>query len=103
VSLSRFPRGWQETARHFRPLEVIFPESWEQIACLVLNGYAVGAGRDGHAVPYAIWNPTQRLLGYVDSYDVVRWDSERTIRKAVGSAYAIASMTTPDDWAKPGE
>ena len=103
VSVSRFPDGWKGTARHFKPLEVIIPETWEQIVCLVLRGYAVGAGRSGHAIPYAIYNPIQRLLGYVDSYDVVRWDSERSIRSAVGSAYSIASMTTPDDWQKPGE
>lgn len=101
VPLSRFPDDWQETARHFRPQEIIIPESWEQMVCLVLHGYAVGAGRSGHAVPYSIWNPTQQLLGYVDSYDVVRWDSARMVRAAVGSAYAIASMTTPDVWEMP--
>lgn len=101
VPLSRFPAGWEETARHFRPLEIIIPESWEQMVCCVLNGLAVGAGRSGHAIPYAIWNPTQQLLGYVDSYDVVRWDSTRMVRSAVGSAYAIASMSTPDDWNRP--
>lgn len=101
VPLSKFPPGWEATARHFRPLEIIIPVTWEQMVCLVLRGRAVGAGRDGHAVPYAIWNPTQQLLGYVDSYDVVRWDSTRTVRAAVGSAYAIESMTTPDDWLQP--
>lgn len=101
VPLSRFPDGWEATARHFRPLEIIIPDSAEQIVCLVLHGLAVGAGRSGHAIPYAVYNPVQQLLGYVDSYDVVRWDSMRMVRAAVGSAYAIASMTTPDDWEHP--
>jgi hypothetical protein len=101
VALGSFPAGWQETAKHFKPLEVIIPDSAEQIVCCVLNGLVVGAGRNGHAIPYAIYNPTQQLLGYVDSYDVIRWDSLRTVRAAVGSAYCIVSMTTPDDWDKP--
>jgi hypothetical protein len=106
VPLSRFPAGWEDTAKHFRPLEIIVPDSYEQIVCLLLGGpegrgYAVGAGRNGHAIPYAIANIAQGLLGYVDSYDVVRWDSFRTVRSAVGSAYCIASVTTPDDWDHP--
>jgi hypothetical protein len=101
VAIRDFPDNWGDTAKHFKPLEIIVPDSAEQIVCLVLHGYAVGAGRNGHAIPYAIYNPTQQLLGYVDSYDVIRWDSMRSVRAAVGSAYAIASMTTPDDWLKP--
>lgn len=101
LGLSNFPAGWMETAKHFKPLEVIFPESWEQIVCLVLHGYAVGVGREGHAIPYTHWNPAEQLMGYVDSYDLVRWDSVRRIKSAVGGSYAIASMTTPDDWDKP--
>jgi hypothetical protein len=101
VPLSKFPQGWEETARHFRPLEVIFPESWEQIVCLVLAGYAVGVGRSGHAIPYAKWIAADSVMAYVDSYDVIRYDSTRMIRSAVGGAFAIASFTTPDDWDKP--
>lgn len=101
VPLSRFPDGWEDTAKHFRPLEIIIPTSAEEMVCCVLAGLAVGGGRNGHAIPYGIYNPTQQLLGYVDSYEVVRWDSMRTVRAAVGSAYAIASMTTPDDWLRP--
>jgi hypothetical protein len=106
VPLSKFPAGWQDTARHFRPLEIIIPDSWEQIVCCVLGGpegrgYAVGVGRNGHAIPYVLANIGQQLLGYIDSYDVIRWDSFRTVRSAVGSAYCIASVTTPDDWDHP--
>jgi hypothetical protein len=101
VSLSNFPSGWQETAKWFKPLEVIFTNSWEQVVCLVLHGMAVGVGRNGHAVPYSFWNPQQQVMGYIDSYDVVRYDSLRTVQAASGGAYAIATMTMPDDWTKP--
>ena len=106
VSVSQFPDGWQETAKHFRPQEVIFPSSWEQAVCLVLHGYLVSVGRDGHAIPWAILNfESDRLkaAGYPDSYDVVRYDSLNTIKRAWQGSFAVATMTTPDDWTKPGE
>ena len=101
VPLSRFPENWQDTAKLFRPLEVIFPESWEQAVCLVLQGMMVSVGRNGHAVPWAQWNPTSQLMAYPDSYDVIRYDSKNTVRSAWQGAFAIATMTTPDDWANP--
>lgn len=101
VSVSDFPEGWQETAKHFRPLEVIFPESWEQAVCLVLRQRLVGVGRAGHAIPWAQWNPTQQVMAYPDSYDVTRYDSLRTVKSAWQGSFAIASMTSPDDWLKP--
>lgn len=101
VRLSNFPDGWQETAKWFKPLEVIFTDSWEQVVCLVLHGYAVGVGRSGHAIPYSFWNAKDQVMGYVDSYDVVRYDSKGTVRGASGGAYAIASMTAPDNWDLP--
>lgn len=101
TAVSRFPAGWQETAKHFRVLEVIFPETWEQIVCLVLNGYVVNVGRNGHAIPYTHWNPVKQLMGYTDSYDVIRWDSLNTLKSAVDGASSIATVVTPDDWLKP--
>jgi hypothetical protein len=101
VRLSSFPDGWKETAKHFRPLEVIFPESWEQTVCLVLHGYAVGVGRSGHAVPYTRWHHDDDGMGYTDSYDRVLYDSIRTIKRTVGGSFAIATVTSPDDWSKP--
>lgn len=99
--VSGFPAGWEETAKHFRILEVIFPETAEQIMCLVLAGYAVCVGRNGHAVPYSLANVNEKRIGYIDSYDVIRWDSWNTVRSAVGGAYAIASVTMPSDRMKP--
>jgi hypothetical protein len=101
VSVSRFPEGWKDTAKHFRPLEVIFPESWEQAVCLVLHGMFVGVGRSGHAIPWGQWMPDRQVMAYPDSYDVTRYDSLRVVQSAWRGAFAIATMTTPDDWLKP--
>jgi hypothetical protein len=101
VSLSKFPEGWRETAKHLRPLEYIFPESWEQTVCLALHGFAIGVGREGHAVPYVQWIPEDEVMAYTDSYDVIRYDSVSRIKKTVGGAFAIVSTTVPDDYLKP--
>lgn len=101
VPVSKFPEGWQETAKWFRPLEVIFPDSYEQAVCCVLNGLVVSVGRNGHAVPWAKWVAAQRLMAYADSYDIVRYDSDRTVRSAWRGSFAIASVTLPDDWSRP--
>ena len=101
VSLRRFPEGWEETAKHFRPLEVIFPDSYEQAVCCVLRGLVVSVGRRGHAVPWARWIPGKRLLAYPDSYDLVRYDSEKTARSAWRGSFAVATVTLPDSWSRP--
>jgi hypothetical protein len=103
VSLGDFPDGWQETAKHFRPLEVIFPGSYEEAVCLVLNGMAVSVGRNGHAVPWCQWMAGERAMAYPDSYDITRYDSESTAKGAWRGAFAIATVTLPNDWSKPGE
>lgn len=101
VPVNKFPAGWQETAKHFKPLEVIFPESWEEALCLVLHGYLVSVGRNGHAVPWSFWNPAEQVMGYIDSYNVVRYDSLKTAKNAWQGSFAIATMTTPDSWDNP--
>lgn len=104
IPLSKFPEGWQETAKNFRALEVIFPESWEQAVCLVLHGMCVHVGRNGHAIPWAQlrWTGSQlEALAYPDSYEVTRFDSLRTVKSAWQGSFAIASVTVPDDWSDP--
>lgn len=101
VPLSRFPEGWQETAKNFRIQEVIFPESGEQVVCLILHGYSVHVGRKGHAIPYTFWNDEKKVMGYHDSYDVIRYDSWSTVRGCASGSYAIVSVTTPDNWRQP--
>jgi hypothetical protein len=103
VAVKNFPDGWQETAKHFKPLEVIFPESFEQALCLVLHGLLVSVGRNGHAVPWSFWNSTEQVMGYIDSYNITRYDSLRTCKSAWQGSFAIVSMTTPDDWAAPAK
>lgn len=101
VAVKNFPEGWQDTAKWFKPLEVIFPGSWEEAVCLVLNGIVVSVGRNGHAVPWAQWMPKEQVMAYPDSYDVTRYDSLRTVKGAWQGSFAIATMTVPDDWLKP--
>lgn len=101
VDLTAFPDGWQETARWFRPEEVIFPASYEEAVCCVLHGLVVSVGRSGHAVPWAKWMAGERAMAYPDSYDITRYDSERTAKSAWRGSFAIASMTLPDDWSRP--
>lgn len=101
VPLSAFPEGWEETARLFRPDEVIFPSCYEEAVCLVLHGFAVSVGRNGHAVPWCRRTVRQRLMAYADSYDVVRYDSERTARSAWRGSFCIVSTTVPNDWSRP--
>jgi hypothetical protein len=101
VSVSRFPEGWKETAAWFKPIEVIFPEQWEQAVCLVLHGMFVGVGRSGHAIPWGQWNASEQVMAYPDSYDVTRYDSLRTVKSAWQGSFAIASITVPDDWTRP--
>ena len=101
VPLNRFPEGWQETAAWFKPLEVIFPSSWEQAVCLVLHGMLVSVGRNGHAIPWAKWMVSEQAMAYPDSYEITRFDSLRTVQSAWRGSFAIASISSPDSWEKP--
>lgn len=97
-----FPEGWKDTARWFKPLEIIVTTDWEQGQCLLLHGGVLGYGRDGHAVPPFGWNAASDAYPYGDSYDRVLYDSAATFRRACRSGvYCVWSMTTPDDWMKP--
>lgn len=101
IGVKNFPEGWKETAAWFKPLEVIFPGSWEEAVCCVLGGLHVSVGRNGHAVPWAQWNAAEQVMAYEDSYNVTRYDSIRTVKGAWSGAFAIATMTAPDDWLRP--
>lgn len=93
VPVSRFPEGCEETAANFKPLEIVFPESWEQAVCLLLHGHVVSVGRNGHAVPWAIYMVSNGGVGYPDSYDVTRYDSATTLRSAWRGSFSIITMT----------
>jgi hypothetical protein len=99
-----FPAGWEQTAAWFKPLEVIFPDSWEQAVCLVLNGIGVGVGYSGHAYPWmqAMFSGADFSdMAYPDSYDVTRYNSLGTVKRAWSGSFGIATMTAPDDWLQP--
>ncbi len=104
VSVANMPEGWRETAKWFKPLEVVVIEDIEQAVCLLLHGYLVGVGRNGHAVPWAqltFKGNNVETAPYPDSYDLVRYDSWRTMKSCARGAFAILSVTAPDDWSKP--
>ncbi len=103
VSVGNFPDGWKDTAKHFKPLKVINPRSYEEMVCLIIRGFACGVGRSGHAIPYCeiVWDDGQLYAKYSDSYNTYRYDSVRMMRSAVGGAYSIVSTTVPDDWSRP--
>lgn len=102
LPLSQFPDNWEDTAKWLKPEEVIVDDDWEKALSLVLNRRAVSVGRSGHAIPYTHWNEADQAMGYVDSYNVVRWDSLRTVRAACSYGFfSIVSVVTPDDWMRP--
>lgn len=92
-----FPEGFEQTARRFKPLEVLNPSSFEELICVVLNGGAVTVGRNGHMLTYVaiVWRDGRLHAMTIDSYDRHTFDDERTIRRAVSGSYAITSM---QDW-----
>ena len=98
-----YPVGHRDTSKHFRPLEIINVASFEQHFCLLLNGLAVGNGRSGHSITHVrlVKRDGKWYSKYKDSYDLFRFDSISMVKSGVGAAYAIASMTRPDDWKRP--
>lgn len=106
VPLKRFPEGWQETSKLFMPDAVIFPNSFEEAVCIVLQGYGLGVGRNQHAVPWMFLNfegNNLQAAGYADSYDRTLFDSLRLMKQAWRGSYAVISTTSPDDWETPAE
>jgi hypothetical protein len=106
VAERNFPAGHRNTARHFKPIEVVNLSSWQEIICMLLHGYAVWVGRNGHSIPYydVIWNGSDLydlLVPYPDSYDLELFDSWRTVKQAVGGAVAIMVTNRPDDPSRP--
>jgi hypothetical protein len=101
VAERNFPPGWLEVAKWFMPKRVIFPKSFEQAKALVVRGHLVSVGRNGHAVPWAMYNPVSKVFPYPDSYDVIRADSERLARNSWQGSFSIISVTAADDWMRP--
>lgn len=101
ISYNNMPEGWRDTAKHFKPLEIVFPESWEDAVSLVLNGFFVSVGRNGHAIPWGQWLHDKQTMAYPDSYNVIRYDSLATVKRAWQGSFAIITTTQPGDWLNP--
>lgn len=93
------PDGWEETGKHFCVLEAYTIPDREAHASALLNGWAIGNGRDGHAIPHMVLVKSngRYLSKYKDSYNVFRFDSEGKW----GGGYCIRAVTMPSDPAKP--
>lgn len=102
VPYGSMPDGWRETAKWFKPKEIVYPSDWRVGLSVVLRGRAVCVGRNGHAIPYSIYSLKNRMMGYIDSYNVVRWDSERLWKSCIAAgSYSIITTTQPVDRMKP--
>jgi hypothetical protein len=67
----------------------------------VLHGYLVSVGRSGHAIPWALYNVQEQAMAYPDSYEITRYDSLSTVKRAWSGSFAIATVTSPDAWDNP--
>lgn len=99
VALSKFPDGWRETAIRLRPLECVNPKNEQEYDSLLVNGCAIGIGRNGHSVPVGriVFDGNRKMYRYRDSYDVFRYDS----RAYPSGSYSIITCTQPDDYNFP--
>jgi hypothetical protein len=101
VSLRNLPEGFEETSKHFRPLEIFIIENEDEGISALLHGGVIAYGRRGHAVPVARWDHGQDVYAYVDSYDRVLYDSAATFRSACRGAVCVWTVKQPNDWLKP--
>jgi hypothetical protein len=102
VKFKDLPPGWQETAKWFKPKEIVYPDDWRVGRSIVLRGRGVSVGRNGHAVTYSGYSFRTRMMRYTDHYNVVRWDSERLWKSCIASgSYSIISTTHTADRLKP--
>ena len=81
----------------FRPDEVVVPRDFTEAISCILSGRVVNVGRNGHAVPLnrVLWRDGEMFIAYSDSYDVIRYDSEQTARRALMGASCIWTVTQP--------
>jgi len=96
VTPRQLPDGWETTAKQFRALEVyLIPREVEAHASVLLHGMALSNGRQGHSIGHVklIKENGRYLSQYKDSYNVMRYDSERWMDSG---GFCIRSVTTPD-------
>lgn len=101
------PDGWEQTAKHFRPLLAYRVLTAEQFASALLRGWPVVNGRSGHSICHLelIARDGRFLSKYADSYGTARGDGgylyDSESKWATGGAWCLVSVTCPDDPAKP--
>lgn len=103
---TKFPAGWQATAKNFRLAEVTVVRSFEALLTALLCGHPVVVGRQGHSILYldVIVINGKLYVIYVNSWSL-DWgqaagdfksgfgvDSESTIRQSAQWAYAMRSV-----------
>lgn len=105
---SQLPSGWQQTAKHFRPLEWYrLPDDRDAFGSALLQGMPICYGRDGHSIAAMdlIWDNGRWLAVYAQSYGTetgdegYQYDSERMWE--TDGAWCLRAVTLPDDPAKP--
>lgn len=97
VPVRNMPEGWEETAEFLKPDEVYFPSDVDEAICLLLHGYAITVGRNGHCITWGMWDADRNIFPYPDSYDVTRADSYNTARGCAGGGYTVASCRSFGD------
>jgi hypothetical protein len=101
INPRELPDGWEETAEHFRALEVYTVPDREAHASALLHGFCTVNGRNGHSIPHMrlVKDGSRYLSKYKDSYNEFRYDSERLW----GGGYIIRATTTPHNPSNPAE
>lgn len=105
---SRWPRGWQETAAHFRLQEVHQIRTVAQFFTALFRGYSVLYGRQGHAIcgMKPVYDNGRWYSKYKNSWqhnwgdEGYGYDSERLVGQAVPWAYAFRTIRVTDAHAK---
>lgn len=95
------PEGFEETSKHFRPLEIFIIENEDEGISALLHGGVIAYGRRGHAVAVARWDHEENVFAYSDSYDRVLYDSASTFRSACQGAVCVWTVEMPNDWSRP--
>lgn len=101
VSVRNMPEGWEDTARHFRPLEIFIIENEDEGISALLHGGVIVYGRRGHAVPVCKWEHEQNVFQYCDSYLRLLYDSASTFRSACEGAVCVWTVEQPSNWSNP--
>jgi len=99
VKPRRFPRGYEQTAKHFKILEAWAIPNADAHMSALLHGFPIINGRKGHSICHgrAVKDGRKFLSMYRDSYNRDLYDS----LKLLGGGFCITSVSMPDDPNEP--